>query len=135
MKELAVCFDGQRMGTVRQTNGGQNSFTYAASWLAKPAPTPSSSSLPLNDMEFRGKKIENFLWGLLPDNEIVIGRWAHEFRVSSGNPFGLLANVGRDAAGAVSFVEGEPETSGRLGRPRGWPVQPGRSAGEVRPPV
>jgi serine/threonine-protein kinase HipA len=50
------------------------------------------------------RKIESFLWGLLPDNEIVLGQWARKFYVSPRNVFGLISNVGEDCAGAVQFV-------------------------------
>ncbi len=50
------------------------------------------------------RKIESFLWGLLPDNEIVLGQWARKFHVSPRNVFGLISNVGEDCAGAVQFV-------------------------------
>ena len=51
--------------------------------------------------------IEAFLWGLLPDNEVVLGRWARRFQVSPRNAFSLIANVGEDCAGAVQFVRPE----------------------------
>src|ERR1700751_1929901 len=53
------------------------------------------------------RKIEPFLWGLLPDNEIVLGQWARKFHDSSRHVFGLIANVGEDCAGAVQFVRPE----------------------------
>jgi serine/threonine-protein kinase HipA len=52
-------------------------------------------------------RIEPFLWGLLPDNAAVLDRWAQRFHVSPRDPFGLLAAVGEDCAGAVQFVPPE----------------------------
>ena len=37
---------------------------------------------------------------MLPDNEVVIGRWARHFQVSPKNPFALIGAVGKDCAGA-----------------------------------
>ena len=44
------------------------------------------------------------LWGLLPDNERVLDRWAKKFQVSARNVFALISHVGEDCAGAVQFV-------------------------------
>src|SRR5260370_26552131 len=45
-----------------------------------------------------------YLWGLLPDNEQVLARWAAKFQVSARNVFALISHVGEDCAGAVQFV-------------------------------
>jgi serine/threonine-protein kinase HipA len=44
------------------------------------------------------------LWGLLPDNEVVLQRWGQKFRVSPLNPFRLIENIGEDCAGAIQFA-------------------------------
>ena len=51
--------------------------------------------------------MHTFLWGLLPDNELVLGRWAQRFQVSARNAFALVSHVGEDCAGAVRFVRPE----------------------------
>ncbi|MGY3424196.1 serine/threonine-protein kinase HipA [Bradyrhizobium sp. F1.13.4] len=48
--------------------------------------------------------VQAFLWGLLPDNERVLERWARRFQVSARNVFALISHVGEDCAGAVQFV-------------------------------
>ncbi len=48
--------------------------------------------------------IEAFIWGLLPENELVLERWAKKFQVSARSPFALISQVGEDCAGAVQFV-------------------------------
>ncbi len=48
--------------------------------------------------------VEAFLWGLLPDNDRVLDRWAAKFHVSARNVFALISHVGEDCAGAVQFV-------------------------------
>jgi len=40
----------------------------------------------------------------LPDNELVLNRWATKFQVSARNVFALISHVGEDCAGAVQFV-------------------------------
>ena len=49
-----------------------------------------------------------FLWGLLPDNELVLQRWAMRFGVSPSDCFGLLGGIGDDCAGAIRFVKPDP---------------------------
>src|SRR5262249_42801651 len=45
--------------------------------------------------------------GLLPENPLVIDRWARHFQVSPADPFALLAHVGEDCPGAVQLVPTE----------------------------
>lgn len=92
------------MGTVIHGKGGRLTFLYSDEWLASPRAYPLSVSLPLAPGQQGQRKIESFLWGLLPDNEIVLGQWARKFHVSPRNVFGLISNVGEDCAGAVQFV-------------------------------
>ncbi len=40
------------------------------------------------------KAVHAFLWGLLPDNPVVVDQWGKKFKVSSGNAFRLLWHVG-----------------------------------------
>lgn len=104
MRELAVLFNGAPMGTLTQ-DGGRNSFTYSDEWVLRTDATPLSLSMPLGPGVYKAKIVNTYLWGLLPDNEDVLTRWGKEYQVSARNPFGLLRAVGRDVAGAVSFVE------------------------------
>lgn len=66
--------------------------------------TPLSLSMPLDRAVHDDAPVRAFLWGLLPDNDQVLQRWAHSFQVSAGNPFALLRAVGEDCAGAVQLV-------------------------------
>lgn len=60
--------------------------------------------MPLAAEEHGPAAIHAFLWGLLPDNEQVLERWAKKFQVSARNVFALISNVGEDCAGGVQFV-------------------------------
>ena len=91
---LTAFADGLVMGTVTQAKGGQLTFSYSQDWLDSQAAYPLSISMPLATDIYGHRKIEPFLWGLLPDNEIVLGQWARKFHVSARNAFGLIANVG-----------------------------------------
>src|ERR1700737_4231922 len=115
---LTAFADGLVMGTVTQANGGQLTFSYSEEWLASNGVYSLSISMPLAPDRYGHRKIEPFLWGLLPDNEIVLGQWARKFHVSPRNAFGLIANVGEDCAGAVQFVRPERLDAVRSGAPR-----------------
>ncbi len=104
--ELVVLVGGREMGRVRQ-NGGRPTFAYDSAWREAEDAFPLSLSMPLAAAEHGPAVIEPFLWGLLPDNERVLGRWAQKFQVSARNVFALIANVGEDCAGAAQFVRPE----------------------------
>ncbi|PYU18198.1 MAG: type II toxin-antitoxin system HipA family toxin [Acidobacteria bacterium] len=112
---LVAFAEGLVMGTVTQSKGGRLTFLYSDQWLASSGAYPLSVSIPLAPGQQGQRKIEPFLWGLLPDNEIVLGQWARKFHVSPRNVFGLIANVGEDCAGAVQFVQPERLDAVRLG--------------------
>jgi serine/threonine-protein kinase HipA len=106
MNELLVLLDGREVGMVRQERGRLR-FTYAESWRSAPGAYPLSLSMPLAAVEHSHAAIEPFIWGLLPDNEFVLNRWAKQFQVSPRNAFALISHVGEDCAGAVQFVAPE----------------------------
>lgn len=68
---------------------------------------PLSLSMPPLRAVHPHAAIDPFLWGLLPDNEQTLARWAARFHVSARNALGLLAHIGEDCAGAVQFVPAE----------------------------
>lgn len=103
MKELIVLLDGNIVGSIFQ-NSGRLKFSYADSWQSMAGAYPLSTSMPLLLKDHSHAKIEPFLWGLLPDNELVLQSWAKRFQVSARSAFSLIANVGEDCAGAVQFV-------------------------------
>lgn len=111
-QSLVVLLNGRVMGDVRRDSRNKLGFTYDTTWKVDPGAMPLSLSLPLSRFQHAGDAIEAFIWGLLPDNEFVLERWAKSFHVSARNPFALIANVGEDCAGAAQFVR--PERLGEL---------------------
>src|SRR5580692_9537941 len=107
--ELVTLLDGKEVGRVRNEARGRLTFVYDDDWRNAPDAYPLSLSAPLAAAQHGPSAIRPFLWGLLPDNELVLGRWATRFQVSARNVFALIAHVGEDCAGAVQFV-----TPGRL---------------------
>lgn len=102
--ELIALLAGKEIGRVQRDAHGRLSFSYSDAWRAELDAYPLSLSMPLAAKEHRRSAIEGFLWGLLPDNERVLDRWAAKFQVSARNVFALLSHVGEDCAGAVQFV-------------------------------
>lgn len=106
-RELVALLWGAEAGRVRQDARSRLAFTYDPAWRQRADGVPLSISLPLAAAEHGHRPVEAFLWGLLPDNEVVLDRWGRKFHVSPRNPFALLAHVGEDCAGAVQFAPPE----------------------------
>lgn len=102
--ELTAVMNGMAIGTVTRERSGRLHFEYASEWRHHPDAIPLSLSMPLIRTTHPHATIDAFLWGLLPDNEQTLARWASRFHISARNAFGLLAHIGEDCAGAVQFV-------------------------------
>ena len=103
-RELVALLDGKEVGRLHSDASGRLSFVYGDDWRQAPDAYPLSLSMPLAAREHRRAVVEAFLWGLLPDNEHVLARWAAKFQVSARNVFALISHVGEDCAGAIQFV-------------------------------
>jgi serine/threonine-protein kinase HipA len=104
---LLTLLGGHVIGSVERDPRGQLRLRYDDDWRSAREAFPLSLSMPLVVADHRHEPIEAFLWGLLPDNELVLDRWARRFQVSARNAFALIAHVGEDCAGAVQFVRPE----------------------------
>lgn len=102
--ELVVLLEGREVGHVRNDARGRLTFVYDEDWRQAEGAYPLSLSMPLAAEEHGPSTVQAFLWGLLPDNERVLERWAKKFQVSARNVFALISHVGEDCAGAVQFV-------------------------------
>ena len=113
MTDLLVHMGGQFVGTLDTADRRSLRFTYDPTYAVSPTSTPLSVSMPLRVSPYLHATIHPYLWGLLPDNDRVIERWASEFGCSSTNVAGLLRGVGGDVAGAAQYVAPEepPEES------------------------
>jgi serine/threonine-protein kinase HipA len=106
-RELVAIIGDAELGRITQNSTGRLSFAYEQAWREFPDSYPLSLSMPLRLKEHPHERIEAFLWGLLPDNEQVLERWATRFQVSARNAFGLMGYVGEECAGAVQFLRPE----------------------------
>jgi serine/threonine-protein kinase HipA len=105
--ELVALLGGIEAGRVLRDKRGRLTLVYDQDWREAADAYPLSLSMPLAAEKHGPAAIEAFLWGLLPDNELVLQRWASKFQVSARNAFALMAHVGEDCAGAVQFVPPE----------------------------
>ncbi|MBT2143736.1 MULTISPECIES: type II toxin-antitoxin system HipA family toxin [unclassified Rhodanobacter] len=101
---LIAVMNGAVIGTITRERTGRLRFDYADDWRQRPDAIPLSLSMPLVRAGHPHAVVDAFLWGLLPDNEQTLARWASRLRVSARNAYGLLAHIGEDCAGAVQFV-------------------------------
>jgi len=87
MTELATLLGDSRVGTLRRDRNGRISFGYDEAWRQSRGAYPLSLSMPLTATRHDHGTVDPFLWGLLPDNERVLDRWAKEFHVSARSAF------------------------------------------------
>lgn len=103
--ELVVLLSDRVLGRIsRQPRGGQLELTYDEEWRSRSDACPLSLSMPLTASAHGNDVVTSYLWGLLPDNEMILDAWAKRFQVSARNAFALLAHIGEDCAGAARFV-------------------------------
>ncbi|WP_394838954.1 HipA N-terminal domain-containing protein [Pendulispora rubella] len=105
--ELLAWLDQRLVGHLRRDRRGKLTFVYADEWAGSPDAYPISLSMPLTMSEHRHAVVDAYIWGLLPDNELILERWARRFQVSPRNAFALLLHVGEDCAGAIRFATAE----------------------------
>ncbi len=107
-KDLYVSLAGECLGSLSQDKGGKIIFQYADD-----ARRALSLSLPLEKHSFTSRQCEGYFNGLLPESDTVRAALAKRYGISARNDFSLLAAIGYDCPGAVSFSESE-EDSGEL---------------------
>jgi len=94
----------RRVGSLDGSDLRNLRVTYDPDWVVDPSSTPLSVSMPLSAGKHSGATVEPYLWGLLPDNNRVLERWATDYQVSARNVFALLRHIGTDVAGAAQYV-------------------------------
>ncbi len=112
---LLALFAGRDVGVVRKARSNRLAFRYDELWRSWPNAFPLSLSMPLAAADHGHDAVSAFLWGLLPDNELILQRWARRFGVSPRNAFALVSQVGEDCAGAIQFVRPDRMEAVRAG--------------------
>ena len=104
---LAVLLGGVLVGWVYEDARGRLAFRYEDAWRDDPQTYPLSWSMPLAAELHGDRATRAYLWGLLPDDEVVLAAWARQFGTSPLHAVALLAHVGEDCPGAVQLARPE----------------------------
>jgi serine/threonine-protein kinase HipA len=111
-RELVVVVHDRRVGVIRSTGTSNVTLAYDETYdddvageagEARPG-MALSHSLPLIGRSFRGRAVDNWISGLLPDRSEVLQRWRAKYGITRMDTFALLWHVGEDVAGAAQFV-------------------------------
>ncbi len=101
-ERLEVYLDIRHVGSLSR-EGGQLTFRYGQSWLDDPHSHPLSLSLPLRKAPFPDQVTRTWFGNLLPEGDLLTAV-ARRLGRSTGDVFGLLADLGGECAGAVSLL-------------------------------
>ena len=114
---LDVLIEGRLAGRVELHGRGVASLRYEASYVHGDRATPLSTLFPLDDvLVHSGEGVHDWLMGLLPDDERVLGSWHAKHGVEMSRPLELLGTeIGVECAGAAQFCPPE-RTAGLLER-------------------
>jgi serine/threonine-protein kinase HipA len=115
LSQLDVYLNDKKVGLIEKTTTGKQRLVYDDTYVASKKSIPISLSLPATRKRHDTTSTTNFMWGLLPDNALVLQRWGVEYGVSPNNPFGLLAAVGEDCPGAIQLLHPGLDFVGREG--------------------
>ncbi len=100
---LQVRWEDRVIGALQRIDERSRDYAFAYS---PEADRPISLSLPLRDDPFTPAESRPFFEALLPEGT-VREQIARELRVATGDSFGLLAELGRDCAGALQIIAGD----------------------------
>ena len=107
LDSLVLWWGQHPVGVLSIDKGGAMHFTYGADWLANASALPVSQALPKRTEPYDDALCKAVFGGLLPEEAQRIAV-ARALGISPDNPFRLLAALGGDVAGALSFLkEGE----------------------------
>lgn len=118
---LGVVMNGRRVGELRRETSGAVSFVYAQSWLDGTGTHAASLSLPLREQRYVGETVLNVFDNLLPDTDRMRLRIAERIGIESLDTLDLIAELGRDCAGALQVLAGGAEP-GAAGSADGDPI-------------
>src|SRR5690606_18824081 len=113
-RALHLWMNGEFVGTwgVRPHVG--ETVQYDDNWVSSEQGRPLSLSLPFTpgNQPHRGGAVRAYFENLLPDSKNIRERVARRFQAGSTDAFALLAEIGRDCAGALQIlpVDASPES-------------------------
>lgn len=130
MATLYVYMNGNEVGEYVQSRSGAQEFIYADSWMDNENAIPISLSIPLTEKKHKGDTVFNYFDNLLPDNREIRERIQARVGAKTNQPFGLLAEIGRDCVGAIQLLSGKSKTD--VKKIAGKPLNEAEIADELR---
>lgn len=112
---LDLWMNGLFVGQWQRSAAGQDRLVYASEWIAAEEGRPLSLSLPFGgDNVLRGAVVAAYFDNLIPDNAQILRRLQQRYQLRSTAAFDLLAELGRDCAGAIQLMpEGQAPSEHR----------------------
>ncbi|MDB5102989.1 MAG: toxin HipA [Fibrobacteres bacterium] len=105
-RRLDVWMNGELAGGWTITASGDHVFSYDPAWPDSKFARPISISMPLrsSNTPYRGPAVEAFFDNLIPDSMEIRKRFQSRFGTPTPKAFDLLAEMGRDCAGALQLI-------------------------------
>lgn len=115
-RRLTLWMNGERVGAWSLGPDGDE-LRYDDAWLESPQRRPLSLSLPFRpgNLPHRGPAVRAYFENLLPDSTPIRQRIARRFAARTTDAFDLLAEVGRDCAGAL-YIASDDAPPGDISR-------------------
>ena len=105
-QSLHLWMNGAMVGTWSVQPRAGDILQYADAWVSADQGRPLSLSLPFTpgNPPHRGEAVRTYFENLLPDSRQIRERVARRFHATATDAFTLLAEVGRDCAGALQVL-------------------------------
>jgi len=103
-QKLFLYMNGITVGQLLRNSTGQLIFQYDELWLNNTLTRPISLSMPLTEVPYKGRIVENYFENLLPDSDAIRNRIQKRFRTESTQCFDLLSHIGGDCVGALQLL-------------------------------
>lgn len=108
MARLDVLIEGRLAGSLDLPESGSPRLRYDDSYARADSATPLSTLFMPERVEHSGETLENWLVGLLPDDDRVLDSVRERYGTHKSRPLDLLGTpIGEDFAGAVQFCPPE----------------------------
>ncbi len=109
--------NGTYVGSWSLGPNGPDTLQYDPDWARSEQGRPLSLSLPFmpGNLPRRGPQVRAWFENLLPDSKDIRERMARRYRTGSPDAFDLLAEAGRDCAGALQILPVLPKGTASTG--------------------
>lgn len=105
-RSLGLWMNGAYVGSWSLGPNAPDTLQYDLDWIRSEQGRPLSLSLPFmpGNLPHRGPHVRAWFENLLPDSKDIRSRMARRYRAGSADAFDLLAEAGRDCAGALQIL-------------------------------